>query len=719
EVGVLFCISAQSVRRSGSGSSRGATKDGRFLKAAVTDDAKQLALDDPSVLLGTTPQGLDRSPLEMDQRLLEAAACGHAAEMKHLALHVPGILHGTTPRGNTCLHTASIHGHEAFCKDVLTLSHSLPLLSATARHRHDKRPLASGFVFAQQLSETILKQDKHRCNALHHAIRYGHRQLALELTEAETALSHAVNQYDESPMFIAVMRDYVDVFEKLLEIPGSAHGGACGYNALHAADYGDTSELAREENNDRCTPMHLAALWGKIDVLRALLEMIGLWVSTYGYSLLNFAALEGHIWREEIRLVSGIMDLDHALREDAPTAPIARADGVHWDQEAIPDSKDDVPFNAKQYLTSVEEQFKISSKAQASALIMRMYNGAGSVREHIMMMVDIAAKLKGMEMEISDGYLVHFIMTSLPSQYNAFKINYNSLKEKWTINAANYIQNGWTCLHQAVWAEHTGFVEFVLCSPQLALLVNTRDSDGDTPLHLAVEKCNPKMVAALLLQRHTDVTVLNNKANPASWRLPYDHAKTLNWVRMTAQPRSCRRNCYFESLQTTQSSRNDIKSLTQTYTGNTSLVAILISTITFAAAFILPGGYSTDTGNEGLPIMAWKFAFQAFLISDALAMCSSLAVAFICIIARWEDVEFLLYYRSFTKKLRRFAYMATTTAFATGLYIVLAPRLLLLAIMICVVTSLLPIITKLLGEWPILKLRFRLRRTFKRELLDM
>ncbi|WVZ83632.1 hypothetical protein U9M48_030760 [Paspalum notatum var. saurae] len=177
-----------------------------------------------------------------------------------------------------------------------------------------------------------------------------------------------------------------------------------------------------------------------------------------------------HEWREEIRLVLGVMDLDHALREDACTAPVARDNAPvtaeatrqyemekqRWERSnrlslmimqnsisigirgAIPDSKDDVPFNAKQHLVSVEEQFKSSSKAQASAMIMRMatvkYNGAGSVREHIMMMVDIAAKLKGMEMEISEGYLVHFIMTSLPPQFNAFKINYNSLKEKWTIS---------------------------------------------------------------------------------------------------------------------------------------------------------------------------------------------------------------------------------------------------------------------------------------------
>ena len=141
--------------------------------------------------------------------------------------------------------------------------------------------------------------------------------------------------------------------------------------------------------------------------------------------------------------------------------------------------------------------------------------------------------------------------------------------------------------------------------------------------------------------------------------------------------------------------------------------------ITFAAAFTLPGGYSNDVGSEGLPIMSKKFAFQAFLISDVLAMCSSFAVAFICIIARWEDYEFLIYYRSFTKKLMWFAYAATTTAFSTGLYTVLAPNLHWLATTICVLVSLLPIITWLLGEWPVLKLRYRLGKSFNSDLLNM
>ena len=92
-------------------------------------------------------------------------------------------------------------------------------------------------------------------------------------------------------------------------------------------------------------------------------------------------------------------------------------------------------FIAKQYLVSVEEQFKSTSKANASTLIMKMlttkYNRTSGVREHIMMMNDMAAKLNDIYMTIYEGFLVYFIMTSLHAQFGPFKINYNMQKEKW------------------------------------------------------------------------------------------------------------------------------------------------------------------------------------------------------------------------------------------------------------------------------------------------
>ncbi|GJV60786.1 zf-CCHC domain-containing protein [Tanacetum coccineum] len=162
-------------------------------------------------------------------------------------------------------------------------------------------------------------------------------------------------------------------------------------------------------------------------------------------------------WKEQVKNSLSITDLDYALRFDKPN-PLTATSTVDEKRTyeirersnrmslmimknsisvairgAIPDSE-----NAKEFLKSVEEQFKGSSKANASTLILKMlttkYDGLSGVREHIMMMNDMASKLKGMDMEISEGFLVHFIMTSLPAQFSPFKINYNTQKEKWKMS---------------------------------------------------------------------------------------------------------------------------------------------------------------------------------------------------------------------------------------------------------------------------------------------
>jgi ankyrin repeat protein len=179
------------------------------------------------------------------QRSPEAASSGDATVVKHLALHDPGMLLGTTPQGNTCLHISSRFGHLSFCTELVALNRSLlssvnaegetPPLTATVS-AHATLAL---FLFSrcrdQMLREAILKQDKQGCNALHHAIRSGHRELELLLREAEPAQSKALNKYNESPMFITVCRNYDDILKKLFEIPDSAHAGAIGMNTLHAA----------------------------------------------------------------------------------------------------------------------------------------------------------------------------------------------------------------------------------------------------------------------------------------------------------------------------------------------------------------------------------------------------------------------------------------------------------------------------------------------------
>jgi hypothetical protein len=49
------------------------------------------------------------------------------------------------------------------------------------------------------------------------------------------------------------------------------------------------------------------------------------------------------------------------------------------------------------------------------------------------------------------------------------------------------------------------------------------------------------------------------------------------------------------------------------------LVAMLVATVTFAAAFTMPGGYKSDGPDQGLANLVAKVAFKAFVIFDTTA----------------------------------------------------------------------------------------------------
>ncbi|XP_045090355.1 protein ACCELERATED CELL DEATH 6 [Aegilops tauschii subsp. strangulata] len=391
----------------------------------------------------------------MAEELLKAATCGELDTLKMLisTFSGPGTtpvvsdLRGTTPAGNTCLHISCIHGHIEFFRLALEVDQSLlskvndegetPLVIAVAHGHANLASLLLTRYHALGLQTTILRQDKDKSNALHHAIRNGYMDLAIQLLEAEPALSHHVNIYYESPMFMAVMRGFGDIALRLLEINDSSHAGSFCRHALHAAaKNGDQviaaqimkkrPQLAREADSNEDTPIRLAVCYNKVGVLRELLQHD----ISLGYEVNN------------------------------------------------------------QGITSHEKNLD--------------------------------------------------------------------------------------------WKE---------------------------------------------------VQVLMLKADPKDDDIPSD-------------------NLHKEvEQQETIESIKERKSTTQRYTTNTSLVAILLATITFTAAFTLPGGYSSDPGSEGIPIMSKKAAFQAFLIFDTLAMCSAFVVAVICLMGRWEDDRFTSYYITVTKRL--------------------------------------------------------------------
>ncbi|KAG5566407.1 hypothetical protein RHGRI_002099 [Rhododendron griersonianum] len=100
---------------------------------------------------------------------------------------------------------------------------------------------------------------------------------------------------------------------------------------------------------------------------------------------------------------------------------------------AMPDEE-----NAKKFLSQIADRFVASEKVEACTLLSKFvtmrYNGKGNIREYIMEMSNIVAKMKALKLEFSEDILVFLILISLPTQFGPFKINYNTQREKWTLN---------------------------------------------------------------------------------------------------------------------------------------------------------------------------------------------------------------------------------------------------------------------------------------------
>ncbi|KAF3457878.1 hypothetical protein FNV43_RR02538 [Rhamnella rubrinervis] len=72
----------------------------------------------------------------------------------------------------------------------------------------------------------------------------------------------------------------------------------------------------------------------------------------------------------------------------------------------------------------------------------------------------------------------------------------------------------------------------------------------------------------------------------------------------------------------------------------TLAVAALIATVTFAAGFTLPGGYVSNKGmDQGTAVVKKNTAFEAFVITDTIALVLSTAAVFTCYMTHRTNSE--------------------------------------------------------------------------------
>nr|GMC58130.1 uncharacterized protein LOC109168059 [Ipomoea batatas] len=94
---------------------------------------------------------------------------------------------------------------------------------------------------------------------------------------------------------------------------------------------------------------------------------------------------------------------------------------------------------ASEFLAKVKElsMSEIADKSIAGNLMAELtsvkFDWSVPIHDHCDQMVNIAAKLKGMGMKFPESWLVHLVINSLPpAEFGQFRVNYNTLKEKWS-----------------------------------------------------------------------------------------------------------------------------------------------------------------------------------------------------------------------------------------------------------------------------------------------
>ncbi|KAF7143277.1 hypothetical protein RHSIM_Rhsim05G0185700 [Rhododendron simsii] len=228
--------------------------------------------------------------------------------------------------------------------------------------------------------------------------------------------------------------------------------------------------------------------------------------------------------------------------------------------------------------------------------------------------------------------------------------------------ASNKDKKGQTALHMAVKGQSVEVVdELIQIDPES---INMVDNKGNTPLHIATRKGRAQIVQALLHHDGINKEAINKSGETAldtARKTGYseiasilqqcgvESAKsrrpghTTNPARELKQTASDIKHEVHNQLEHTFQTRTHVKGIAKRLNkmheeglnnaiNSTTIVAVLIATVTFAAIFTIPGQYTDDPTDipPGVSLGEARVAAQApftiFFVFDSLALFISLAI---------------------------------------------------------------------------------------------
>ncbi|KAF8039212.1 hypothetical protein BT93_B1691 [Corymbia citriodora subsp. variegata] len=244
-------------------------------------------------------------------------------------------------------------------------------------------------------------------------------------------------------------------------------------------------------------------------------------------------------------------------------------------------------------------------------------------------------------------------------------------------------------------------VKYVLKSPQFAHLINARDTNLNTPLHLAALSWQPSVLLLLARDGRVDLKLVNANNMTALDEVqeaieeidaPFRKKLTRIILALAGTPRSrdlaIRKETY-ESLEKemTPPALDRLKEEANTR----MLVATVMAGMTFASSFLVPGGYNSSNLDAGMAILLHKAMYNVFVLCNCIAMYSSVIAV---VILLWTQINDPYMVQNLLRKSRLplfIALAAMPLAFMAGVYVSVT-KLAWLAIVVLVLGSITPFI---------------------------
>ncbi|KAM3196719.1 hypothetical protein ACQJBY_072427 [Aegilops geniculata] len=272
---------------------------------------------------------------------------------------------------------------------------------------------------------------------------------------------------------------------------------------------------------------------------------------------------------------------------------------------------------------------------------------------------------------------------------------------------------GRTFLHVAAEEEESIRVIALACRLQgksfASAVMNMQDQDGNTALHLAVIAGNTGAVCDLVsipevklyvsnIRRQTPLEtaymtalITEHSAGSAFYGDPRQRIYLLlnracdrTGVSVGIRLWGKERREFIKSALDKMNTSQNLASETQII----GLVAVLITTVTFAAAFAVPGGYRADDHHKGgTPTLAGHYSFDAFVIANTLAFtCSVVSILFLMYAGVGPNVKDRMWSLLMSINLLASSARSLGAAFAVGVYSILAPVEPTKAMFSCIIT---------------------------------